>query len=346
MTQFLADYGLFLAKTLTWTVALLAVAAGLVTILRSARSQHGHDRLEVKNLNERFEHMAEILNADLLSEDAFKRLAKQRKAEEKAKRKAEKRAEPPLRPRVFALNFDGDLAAHAVDSLREEISALLQVARDSDEVLLRLESEGGMVHAYGLAASQLQRIRGRGLKLTVAIDKVAASGGYMMACVADRILAAPFAIVGSIGVIAQLPNFHRVLKKHEIDFELHTAGEFKRTLTLFGENTEAGREKFREELEATHVLFKSFVSGNRPILDIDRVATGEHWYGSQALDLKLVDKLQTSDDYLLERKADADLYELAFRRRHPLSERLAQGLVRLGGGLRGGMEKAWSRPAS
>lgn len=344
MTQFLAEYGLFLAKTLTWAVALLAVAVGLVAILRSARGQHGTDRLEVKNLNERYEQMAEILNADLLSEEAFKKLGKQRKAEEKAKRKAEKRSEPPQRPRVFTLNFHGDLAAHAVDSLREEISALLQVARDQDEVLLRLESEGGMVHAYGLAASQLQRIRERKLKLTVAIDKVAASGGYMMACVADRILAAPFAIVGSIGVVAQLPNFHRVLKKHEIDFELHTAGEFKRTLTLFGENTDAGRAKFQEELESTHVLFKSFVSGNRPVLDIDRVATGEHWYGSQALDLKLVDKLQTSDDYLLERKADADLWELAFRRRHPLSERLAQGLVRLGMGLRDGMEKAWSRP--
>ncbi len=344
MTEFLAAYGLFLAKTLTWTAALLAIAAGLVTILRGARSSQGPDRLDVRNLNERYEQMAEILNADLLSESEFKSLRKQQKAEEKARRKAEKRGEPAPRPRVFALNFDGDIAAHAVDSLREEISALLQVARDSDEVLLRLESEGGMVHAYGLAASQLQRIRGRGLKLTVAIDKVAASGGYMMACVADRILAAPFAIVGSIGVVAQLPNFHRVLKKHEIDVELHTAGEFKRTLTVFGENTEAGREKFREELEDTHRLFKSFVSGNRPQLEIDRVATGEHWYGSQALDLKLVDKLQTSDDYLLERKADADLYELSFKRRHPLSERLAQGLVRLGIGLRGGMEKAWASP--
>lgn len=344
MTQFLAEYGLFLAKTLTWVVALLAIAVGLVAIFRSARGPQGADRLDVKNLNERYEQMAEILNSDLLSEEAFKRLRKQKKAEEKARRKAEKSAEPPQRPRVFTLNFDGDLAAHAVDSLREEISALLQVATDKDEVLLKLESEGGMVHAYGLAASQLQRIRSRGLKLTVAIDKVAASGGYMMACVADRILAAPFAIVGSIGVVAQLPNFHRVLKKHEIDFELHTAGEFKRTLTLFGENTDAGRAKFQEELEATHVLFKSFVAGNRPVLDIDRVATGEHWYGSQALDLKLVDKLQTSDDYLLERKTDADLWELSFRRRHPLSERLAQGLARLSLGLRDGMEKAWSRP--
>lgn len=343
MIDFITEYGLFLAKTITWVVALLALGGGFFAMVRGARAHYGPERLDVKNLNERFEQMADVLNADLLSDDEFKRAHKLRKAEEKKRRKAEKKGQQTIRPRIFALNFHGDLQAHGADSLREEISALLQVARDGDEVMLRLESEGGLVHAYGLAASQLQRIRRRGLNLTVAVDKVAASGGYLMACVADRILAAPFAIVGSIGVIAQLPNFHRLLKKHEVDFELHTAGEFKRTLTLFGENTKAGREKFQEELEETHALFKSFVSGNRPQLDIARVATGEHWYGTQALELKLVDEIKTSDDYLLERKADADIYELTYRRRHPLSERIAEGLVRLGLGLRGGMEKAWSR---
>ncbi|HSW14852.1 MAG TPA: protease SohB [Solimonas sp.] len=337
MIQFLSDYGLFLAKTLTWVAALLATGAGFLVLIRAARAHRGPERLEIRNLNDRLQGMADALNADLLSESEFKQLHKQRQQEEKARRKAAKKGQETARPRLFVLNFHGDLQAHAADSLREEITALLQVARDGDEVLLRLESAGGLVHAYGLAASQLQRIRRRGLKLTVAIDKVAASGGYLMACVADHILAAPFAIVGSIGVIAQLPNFHRLLKKHDIDFELHTAGEFKRTLTVFGENTDAAREKFREELDETHDLFKAFVTGNRPQLDIGRVATGEHWYGSQAVELKLVDGIQTSDDYLLERKAAADLFELSYRRRPPLSERVAQGLVRLGLGLRRGL---------
>jgi serine protease SohB len=289
--------------------------------------------------------MADILNSELLTEHEFKELRKKRKAEAKARQKSEKQGSATQRPRVFTLDFDGDLNASAVDALREEISAVLQVARKDDEVLLRLESEGGLVHAYGLAASQLQRVRDHGYRLTAAVDKVAASGGYLMACVADRILAAPFAVVGSIGVVAQLPNFNRLLKKHQIDFELHTAGEFKRTLTLFGENTDAGRAKFQEEIEDTHALFKAFVAENRKSLDLQQVGTGEHWFGTRALALKLVDELKTSDDYLLERVKQADVYEVTFKRHQSLADRMAHNLVRLGLGVREGFSRAWSRQA-
>ncbi|HUP92849.1 MAG TPA: protease SohB [Solimonas sp.] len=345
MADFLSEYGLFLAKAITLVAAILIVVSGVFAMARGARTHRGEDRLAVKSVNRRFEHLGDLLNAELLPAHEQKRQHKQRKAEEKRRRKAEKHGSQPPRPRIFALDFDGDLRASAVDALREEISALLQVARKDDEVVLRLESEGGLVHGYGLAASQLARVRDRGIRLTVAVDKVAASGGYMMACVADRIIAAPFAILGSIGVVAQLPNFHRLLQKHDIDFELHTAGQFKRTLTLFGENNEAGREKFREELEDTHALFKSFVTQNRPVLDIEKVATGEHWFGARAIALKLVDELKTSDDYLLERSRDADIYELEFRRKQTLTDRLQRGLTRAGFALRDGVERAWSEPA-
>lgn len=343
MTEFLADYGLFFAKSITLVVAALLLIGGILAMARASRGPLSHERLEVKNVNRRFERLGDLLNAELLPPHERKRLRKERQAQDKARRKAEKSGAHPPRPRVFALDFRGDLRATAVDGLREEISALLQVTRKDDEVLLRLESEGGLVHGYGLAASQLARVRDRGVRLTAAVDKVAASGGYMMACVADRIIAAPFAILGSIGVVAQLPNFHRLLRKHDIDFELHTAGPYKRTLTLFGENSEAAREKFREELEDTHALFKSFVAQNRPVVDIDRVATGEHWFGARAIALKLVDELKTSDDYLLERARDADIYELRYRRRQSLSERLAHGLTRLGAALRNSAHDAWSR---
>lgn len=342
MTDFLLQYGLFLAKTVTLAAAVIVVLAGLFSLIREAR-EHSGDHLQVKNINERFELMADTLNGHLLDDNELKQLQKTRKAEEKAKQKAAKKGQQSPRPRLFSLAFDGDINATPVESLREEISAVLQVARKEDEILLRLESEGGLVHSYGLAASQLARIRDRKIKLTVAVDKVAASGGYLMACVADRILAAPFAIIGSIGVVAQIPNFHRVLKKNEIDFELHTAGQYKRTLTLFGENTDEGREKFREELEETHQLFKSFVTENRPVVEIDKVATGEHWFGSHALSLRLIDELKTSDDYLLERSKDADIYEVVYHRRQTLGDRLSGGLVKLGMGLRGGVEKAWAR---
>jgi serine protease SohB len=191
-----------------------------------------------------------------------------------------------------------------------------------------------MVHSYGLASSQLKRITDANVQLTVAVDKVAASGGYMMACVADKILAAPFAVLGSIGVLAQLPNFHRLLKKNDIDFELLTAGEYKRTLTMFGENTEKGREKFVEELEQTHVLFKQFVGANRPDLDIDKVATGEVWYGQKAIEIGLIDELQTSDAYIQDKLKEADVYEIKFVHKKNWQEKI--GLA-----AEGAMEKAF-----
>lgn len=333
MIEWLSEYGLFLAKTLTWVVAVLVAAGGLSLIVRSARGMSA-DGLEVTHLNEHLRETREQLEHRLLDGRALKAALKAHKAEAKARAKAHKRGEPARR-RVFVLGFDGDIQASAVGSLREEITAILQIAAPEDEVVLRLESPGGLVHSYGLAASQLTRIRSHGLKLTVAVDKVAASGGYLMACVADRIVAAPFAILGSIGVVAQLPNFHRLLQKNQIDFELHTAGEYKRTLTLFGENTDSARLKFREELESTHDLFKRFVSEHRPLLDIEQVATGEHWYGRQALELKLVDEITTSDDLLLERARDSEVYQLRQRRKKPLGERLAGGLARFADSLRG-----------
>jgi serine protease SohB len=322
----------------TWVAALAALALLGGTLVRAARQQGG-EHLEVKNINQRLRSLAELLNQELLGSEQLKAEHKRLKAEDKARAKTLKQGSAG-RPRLFVLDFHGDLEASRVAALREEISALLQVAQPRDEVLLRLESAGGVVHGYGLAASQLSRVRERGLTLTVAVDKVAASGGYLMACVASRIIAAPFAILGSIGVVAQLPNFNRLLREKHIDFELHTAGEYKRTLTLFGENTEAGRAKFREELEHTHALFKAFVAANRPQLPLERVATGEHWYGSQALELKLVDEIRTSDDWLLQRVKEADVYQLRYRLRRSLRDQLVGNLGRLAGRV-----PAWEQPA-
>ena len=236
--------------------------------------------------------------------------------------------------RVFVLNFDGDIAASAVASLRQEVSAVLGAAAVGDEVVVRVESAGGAVHAYGLAASQLARVRSHGATLTVAVDKVAASGGYLMAAVADRILAAPFAVVGSIGVVAQIPNVHRLLKKHDVDVEVHTAGRFKRTLDFLGENTEQGRAKLREELEDVHALFQEYVANWRPGLDLDAVSTGEHWYGQRALDRALVDELVTSDEYLARACQDADVFEVSWVvPKRPLERLAVQFAAALGAAL-------------
>jgi len=319
--EFLIEYGLFLAKVVT----LCAAFALVLVLMLSARQQKRSGekgQLLVKHVNEAFDQMTLSLNNAMLSEDAQKQAEKDEKRRQKAARKAEKVAlkkgdqaddesETDSR-RVFVLDFNGDIEASAVENLREEVSAVLSVAGADDEVIVRLESAGGVVHGYGLAASQLKRIRERGVKLTVAVDKVAASGGYMMACIADQIIAAPFAVLGSIGVVAQIPNFNRLLKSQNIDVEMHTAGEYKRTLTMLGENTEAGREKFLEELEDVHELFKTFVAENRSKVDIAAVGTGEAWYGQRALERQLVDLLMTSDEYVIKKLKENAVYEVKY----------------------------------
>jgi serine protease SohB len=322
VSQFFAAYGLFLAELAT--LALLVVVA-VAIVVATRRGGHG-EGLVVEHLNRTFEDAADELKLAMSGSKAErKREAKARAKERKREDKARAR-DAQQKPRTFVLDFRGDLRATAVASLREEVSAVLQVAQPGDDVLLKLENPGGTVHEHGLAASQLLRLKHRGLRLTIVVDKVAASGGYLMACVGDRLVAAPFAIIGSIGVVAQLPNFHRLLDQKGIDFEQITAGRFKRTLTMFGRNTDEGREKLREEVEDVHELFKAQIREYRPQVDLDRAATGEHWHGARALDLKLVDALGTSDDLLREAAKERDLYAVAFKRRRPWSERMWGGI--------------------
>jgi serine protease SohB len=315
VASFFAEYGLFIAELLTILVLLGLVA--LIVIVSARRGGVQAPGLSVTKMNEQFEHMRDSVNRIVLSKEAFK--------QERKRRKRESKARPEAGKRVFVVDFKGDLRASAATSLREEVNAILATAGSDDEVLVRLENAGGTVHEHGFAASQLTRLKRRGLAVTIAVDKVAASGGYLMACVADKIIAAPFAIVGSIGVLAQLPNFHRLLEANGIDFEQITAGRYKRTLTLFGENTDEGRQKLKSELEDVHALFKHQIAEHRPQVDIETVATGEHWYGLRALELKLVDDIKTSDDFLLERIATSAVFHVEYRRRKSLSEKLRGG---------------------
>jgi len=384
--EFLAEYGVFLAKAITIVIAIIVVIGVLANLgNKNRKSSDGH--IEIINLTEEIGEVKDGMLEELLSEEEYKALQKEKKKQEKAEHKALKKklkaekkqkhgsakesesdvavdekvlqsskdgseegvdeklqasenkeksvnkeasedkeqadSDEDSKGRLFVIDFDGDVEASAVSNLREEITAIISAASPNDRVLVRLESPGGMVHSYGLAASQLTRIKAANLTLIIAVDQVAASGGYMMACVADEIIAAPFAVVGSIGVVAELPNFHRLLKHNKVDYEQHTAGEYKRTLTMFSENTDAARLKFKKELEETHDLFKHFIIDNRPSLDIEKVATGEHWYGTQALTLGLIDKIQTSDDFVVNAAAEEDVFEVAYHVKKPLAERLS-----------------------
>lgn len=322
--ELLAEYGLFLAKAVTIVVAVIFIVGAVVSLSQKTK-RHQHGDIEITNVNQRLEKMCEVVEHEVHTKEWLKARHKEEKKKAKQEKKQTKKSEVSVKDagsRVYVLNFDGDIRASAVASLRHEITAVLAVAAKQDEVVVRLESPGGMVHGYGLAASQLQRIKNSGIPLTVCVDKVAASGGYMMACIANKILAAPFAVIGSIGVVAQIPNFHKLLTKHDIDYEVLTAGEYKRTLTIFGENSDKGRQKFLEDLEDTHVLFKEWVAEHRSEIDIEEVAKGEVWYGQRAKAKALVDEVQTSDDYIVGRSKEAAVYEVKYHEKKNLAEKL------------------------
>lgn len=318
--EFLYEYGLFLAKTVTFVVAVVIILVAITATAMKQKAKKGE--LEITDLSEQYEDIEGEVIHHLLTKDELKEKEKSDKKTAKAKAKSKEKI--PAKAKVFVVDFKGSIDAKEVSSLREEITAILTVAKPEDEVFVRLESGGGMVHGYGLASSQLDRIRQSNIPLTVSVDKVAASGGYMMACVANNIIAAPFAILGSIGVIAQIPNFNKILKKNDIDFEQITAGEFKRTLTMFGENSDSAREKFVEEIEETHELFKTFVNEHRPSLDIAKVATGEHWFGLKAIELGLVDTIQTSDDYLMAASKDKKVIAIKYTTKKGFAEKFSK----------------------
>ncbi|CAA0118908.1 putative protease SohB [BD1-7 clade bacterium] len=321
--EFLAEYGLFLLKAVTIVVSIIVVFGAVIAI--GSRSKGGglhSGHVDVKKLNEKFEDYERELRSAIMSEKSYKAFEKEARKSKKATDKADSDL-----PRIYVIDFEGDVQASAVDNLTETVSAVLTLATPKDEVVMNVESPGGMVHTYGLAASQLDRIREKNIPLTVCVDKVAASGGYLMACVADKILAAPFAIVGSIGVLAQIPNFNRVLKKYDVDYEVMTAGEHKAPITMFGEITDKGRDKLKEDLEDTHVLFKEFIAKHRPNVNLDEVATGEVWYGTRALEHNLVDEVVTSDSYLMEQAASKEIFHIEFVEKKSLQEKLGMQIA-------------------
>jgi serine protease SohB len=312
--EILADYLVFLLKV--FTIA-LAITVPLLLIIGSSKGKtQSKGKLAITNLSEKFEDMGNVVRSSNMNPKELKKFYKDINKNKK-KKTDEKESS------VFVLNFNGDIQASEVEKLKYEINAILLSESECKEVVVKVESGGGSAYAYGLCAAELKRLVDNDISLTVCIDKVAASGGYLMSCVATKIIAAPWAIVGSIGVIAQLPNFHRLLKKNLIDFEMHTAGEFKRTLTTLGENTEDGREKFKADLEDLHVIFKDFVKEQRPEVDTAIVATGEVWQGEEAVRVGLVDSLETSDNYLVNLSKDATLFEIEYIEKKNLSERFA-----------------------
>lgn len=319
--EYVIDIAVFFLKLFIFVFAVLFLVSGLLSLNQKGK-RRSQDKLSITSLNEQFHDLADTIASETLPKKAYKLRLKNARKKQKQEDKQFKTAQDSKK-RVYVIDFNGDIRASASTALCQEITGLLNVARPQDEIVCRLESAGGMVHAYGYAASQLARLRAQNLPLTVSIDKIAASGGYLMSTVANTIIAAPYAIIGSVGVVAQFPNFNRLLKKHAIDYELLTAGEYKRTVSMFGSNTYKGRKKFLEELEAIHQQFKNTIVRYRPQIDIQQIATGEHWLAEKALTLNLVDQLTTSDDYLLRLAETCDVYQVKYQIKKSLSEKVS-----------------------
>ncbi len=317
MLEIFLEYGLFLLKVITVLISVIV----LISFVAASKKSTASEGLEIENLNEKYKGLSDSLNKAVMEKDEWKKKQKSEKAIVKKNKKKKTR-----KPKAYILDFIGDIKASAVPSLREEVTAILDIAKRNDQIVLRLDNHGGVVHEHGLAASQLARIRQKKIHLTVVVDKVAASGGYLMASVANKIYAAPFAILGSIGVIAQLPNFNRLLDNYGVDFEQITAGQYKRNVTMFGKNTDEDREKLKDQLEEIHELFKSSVNEYRPQLDLEKVATGEHWYGSKALELRLIDEIKTSDELLIEMTKKYEIFSVKLKIKKPLKKRLMSNI--------------------
>jgi len=322
--HFLHEYLYFLAKTATTVVAILIILAGIIAIATKGKQKQS-GTIKIKKINSHFNDLKDTIDNETLSKNDKKLIKKAKKSKDKESKNKKDKSATTSKPRLFIIDFNGDTNATAASSLRKTITAILLSAKEQDEVLLRLQSPGGIVHSYGFASSQLQRLRQADINLTIAVDKMAASGGYMMASVANTIIAAPFAVIGSIGVVAQIPNFHRLLDKKSIDFEQVTAGKYKRSLTFFGKNTDEGREKMQQDLEDIHLLFQQHIMQYRPQLDMDKVATGEHWYGEDAIKLQLIDSIQTSDDFILNAKQSFECFKLSYLIKPTLIQKLMHG---------------------
>ena len=332
---------MFLAKAITIVVSIGLIIGVFASVGQKTKKSGNKGNIKVTRINDHIDELRDALRVSVLDKDELKSIEKVEKKEAKESEKKKKKLKKSdveegsndadaKHKKFFVLNFEGNIAADAVSSLREEITAVLSLATPRDEVIVRLESPGGMVHAYGLASSQLLRIKNQKIPLTICVDKVAASGGYMMACLADKLVAAPFSIIGSIGVLVQLPNFHRVLKKYDVDYEMISAGEYKRTLSHFGEITTKGKDKVQEDVENIHRIFKDWVKTYRPSIEIDSIATGETWVGTQAKDRYMVDEIKTSDECIIEACEESEVFEVEFEIKKSIQDKLGSLLEESG----------------
>lgn len=230
------------------------------------------------------------------------------------------KSEGIVRKTAVLLSFNGDINATEVIEFGRAVSMIVQMKDLVSEVYIIINSGGGVVNGYGLLASEIERLHYSEIETYALIDQVAASGGYMAACVANHVVAAPFAYIGSIGVVSEMPNFNQILSDNGINIEQHTAGKSKRTVTPLGKITDEDRNEFKKKLERIHRSFINHVSHYRNINDADEnknsiIFSGDYWIAEETVELELglVDEISTSQEFLLDKMKEYNIIEITFQ---------------------------------
>ena len=192
--------------------------------------------------------------------------------------------------RIALVKLEGLLVSseHVVEELND-------YAEDSSikAIVIRIDSPGGGVVASQEIYNAVKNARQEGKKVVASMGTVAASGGYYVAAAADRIVANPGTLTGSIGVKMEFANIEKLLEKIGVKGMVVKAGEYKDVGSPFRDMSEPEKKILQDVIDDVHSQFIKAVAEGRNLqeADVRAIADGRIFTGRQALDLKLVDQL-------------------------------------------------------
>jgi protease-4 len=200
-------------------------------------------------------------------------------------------------PKIGVITIEGSISS---DMAERTVRQLTRFADDASvkAIVLRVESPGGGVASSQEIYEEVKRVRAGGKLVIASLGSIAASGGYFVACTADRIFANAGSMTGSIGVIVQLANAEDLLRRIGVEPTVITSGPFKDS----GNPTRALRAEEREVFQAlVEDVYQQFVDAvalgrNLSVDEVRQAADGRIFTGRQAKELRLVDELGSLQD--------------------------------------------------
>ncbi|WP_343192796.1 S49 family peptidase [Buchnera aphidicola (Taiwanaphis decaspermi)] len=291
--EFIYSYILFIIKTLSVLFFLHLFSKIIIIYILKKNDIYLNNTLKVELLNN---HYKKLKND--LSFFQKKKIINQKNVYNK-------------KSNLYILDYNDKIKKNKIKKLREEISSIILVAKKNDEVLLRLENTSDIVYEYGLVIAQLQRLRKKGIKLIISIDKIVSNGGYIIACVADHISASPFSIIGPINIVVNIPNIDKYTQTSNLNNQLNDCNTFTK-LTLIKNNTKIYVNKIFNKLDIKKYIRNSFIKDMRPSLNLNKIFNQNYWIGENAINEKLIDSINTSDDILFSKKDTHNLLKIKY----------------------------------